>query len=542
MKASLSHIGATLLSLITSCGHISDVNVTAGATEPAKAADGSETGETFTLGVALHFRNESALDALIVRLYDPKSPDYGKFLTPDEFQAQFGPRPEAVARVRHHLGGHGMNVAESPQGQFIKAHATKAQAEAAFKTTVVAHTAHDGRQERGIKSAPKLPAGIAAVHNLKTPPRRHPQMRRVSANPEPMNVKPLSASDIRTVYNVPANVNSKDRYLALVELDGYDPADIKAYAKANKMTLPPITNILVSGFDGNVIDPDAQVEVTMDIEVMAAMAGQTKEILVYETSQQQGTLLGLFNEIANPTLGDKKMPHIISCSWGAPEGQMTASDAKAEAMVFKQMAAQGQTVFAASGDAGANDDGTTLGTDDPASQPYVVAVGGTTLNSHAGSYISESAWYDGQGGGGGGISRFWSMPAWQRGIAGTASKASLSRRNVPDVALNADPQTGYNVYVSGQWMTVGGTSCAAPIWAAFMGIVNTQRLSKKLPDIGFLSPTLYRIGSGAGGAAAFHDIADNSTNGYYPAVPGFDDATGWGSMDGARFLQLFTAK
>jgi kumamolisin len=539
VSALFGYICAASIAFASGCGHIAEVDVNGGATQNAASPNAAEgASKTFTIGVALHFRNETELDSLLGRLYDPNSPDYGKFLTPEQFQTRFGPAKAHVDATIAHLQAHGMVVSTAPHGQFITAKATVPQAERAFGTRIAHKHDGDGRMHRVLQASAKLPTGVAHVHNLATSPKRHTHVRAV-ANPEPHGVQPLTGKQIRSVYNVAPTMNAKTRNLALVELDGYDPADVAAYAKQTGISMPHLKDIRIGGYDGAILDPDAQVEVTMDIELMAAMAGQVGSIRVYQTSQDKASLMDLFNEIANPTIGDKMLVHIISCSWGLPESDMTLADARSESIIFKQMAAQGQTVFAASGDSGALDDGQKLGTDDPASQPYVVAVGGTTLNSHNGVYVAESAWFDGHGGGGGGTSMYWPIPSWQKGMASAQSQASTTMRNVPDVALNADPQTGYLAYVAGRWVQVGGTSCAAPIWAGYIGAVNEGRVAAGKHLLGFLSPILYSVGRTPAGHAAFHDVTDMSTNGYYPAVPGFDDATGFGSMDGQKFYTAF---
>ncbi len=197
------------------------------------------------------------------------------------------------------------------------------------------------------------------------------------------------------------------------------------------------------------------------------------------------------------------------------------------------MAAQGQTIFAASGDSGAYDNRSNtslLSVDDPAAQPYMTAAGGTSLTTAGagGAWKSETTW----SGGGGGISVQWPLPTWQQGVATAANKASTAMRNVPDVSLDADPYTGYSIFLNGGWYLYGGTSCAAPLWAAFTALVNQQRQANGNAPLGFANPIIYSLAN----ASNFHDIADGSTNQYYPAVTGYDDATGWGSFNGAFLL------
>jgi kumamolisin len=206
-----------------------------------------------------------------------------------------------------------------------------------------------------------------------------------------------------------------------------------------------------------------------------------------------------------------------------------------ESAILKQMALQGQTVFAAAGDAGAYSDQSHLSVIDPASQPFVVAVGGTRLYSSGGVYQGETTWNNGspsQGAGGGGVSSLWVQPGWQSGVATSVNRGSNGMRNIPDVALNADPMTGYSIYYGGRWITVGGTSAAAPLWAGFTALVNERRAANGRKQIGFLNPILYSLGQSSRYSADFNDIRDGSTNLYYPAVQGYDNATGWGSLNG----------
>jgi subtilase family serine protease len=218
---------------------------------------------------------------------------------------------------------------------------------------------------------------------------------------------------------------------------------------------------------------------------------------------------------------------------------LPVSSLQAESVVFKQMAAQGQTIYSAAGDNGADDNGSSLSVDDPSSQPYVVGVGGTKLTiASGGAYQSETTWNGGSssnGAGGGGVSTVWTIPSWQANAATGKTLGSTTMRNVPDVSLNADPTTGYAIYYGGQWTVYGGTSCAAPLWAAFTALVNQQRISNGKGAIGFPNGLLYQLGSRY--ETDFHDIADGSTNLYYPAVTGYDDATGLGTINGTNLIQ-----
>ncbi len=198
-------------------------------------------------------------------------------------------------------------------------------------------------------------------------------------------------------------------------------------------------------------------------------------------------------------------------------------------------------MFAAAGDNGAFDDyevdhSRAHVVDDPGSQSYVTCVGGSklTVNAKTGTYKSEVVWNDGPfGASGGGISQVWPMPNYQAKVDTTDSK---THRNTPDVSLNADPNTGYANFFDGQWTAVGGTSCAAPSWAAFIVRVNQAREEKGMKPVGFLNPVVYAIGKGASYKVNFHGITKGN-NLVYKAKVGYDNASGWGSFNGAKLLR-----
>ena len=228
----------------------------------------------------------------------------------------------------------------------------------------------------------------------------------------------------------------------------------------------------------------------------------------------------------------------LSCSWGGGPPNRAAEQ------IFQQMAAQGQTFFNATGDS----DAYTAQIPFPSDSPNVVEVGGTTLNTAAagGAWSSETTWnwgYD-QGsyvGSSGGISTYYALPSWQQGINMSVAQGSSYWRNLPDVALTAD-----NVYVvsdRGQSGAFGGTSCAAPLWAAFTALVNQSAASKGQPPVGFINPALYMIARGSNYQLDFHDIAtgNNQTGrsgSRFSAVGGYDLCTGLGTPTGALISAL----
>ncbi len=351
--------------------------------------------------------------------------------------------------------------------------------------------------------------------------------------------------------------------LALFELADYSDQDIQDYL-ANTVwpfpkPYPRVTRVrprsLQAPSGGN------SLEVVLDIELALAAAPRLKEILVYQAAAgSNANIIALYGQIAA-----EHRASVVSTSWGSPEVVGAAGPtpfALALQAIFKRMALQGQTVFAAAGDNGAygNDQAASTPTvDEPASQPYVTGVGGTTLTLNSdGTYGSESSWgltstgqSDGSrfsqmngraGGGGGGVSRYWPLPQFQEGLATANNRVSSERRNVPDVALNA--ATPYLVlFTDGsgvqQWTGVGGTSAAAPIWAGFAACVNQALADAHRGPLGYFNPLLYELGQAPDAfSRSFYSVSDQSNNLLFPAEKdAYNDSVGWGSFRAPGLLQ-----
>jgi subtilase family serine protease len=179
-----------------------------------------------------------------------------------------------------------------------------------------------------------------------------------------------------------------------------------------------------------------------------------------------------------------------------------------------------------------------FGVQDPSTYQWITGVGGTTLTPNADStWFSETAWTGhgrATGGGGGGTSNVATLPSYQSLYLNPGANSSATARNVPDVSLNSS--TGYSIYFFGTWFGgVGGTSCAAPLWAGFTARVNQRRAAHAIGSLGFANPTLYELARSSRGALDFHDIVQGNI-GAYPAVAGYDNATGIGSFDGGNLI------
>ena len=491
--------------------------------------------ESISLALTLPLRDRAGLDALLRRLYAPGDPMQGRFLTPDEFTRRFGPTAEDYAAVAGFARRRGLTVTGTHPNRLVLDVAGPAGAvESALGVRLRRYRGAQGRLFRAPDSEPSVPAALAGrlagVVGLDTLAVRRPHLR-PALGPAGGSGRGggLIPADIRNAYGLSGGAAGAGQTVALFELDGYTPADIAMYQKTYGLPAVPVQNVLVDGFAGSA-GSDAD-EPTLDIELALALAPGLSRVLVYETPNgTDANILDGYSRIATDDLAQQ-----VSTSWGAPESQESRALLQGENAIFQQMAAQGQSIFSATGDNGAYDDGISLSVDDPGSQPFVTGVGGTSLVSGAGAaYLSESAWSDPTdtstsplgSGGGGGFSAVWPVPAYQAGL-GTVPTG----RSVPDVSLDGDPQTGYSIYYGGGWHVYGGTSTGAPLWAGFTALVNGQRAQAGLGPVGFLNPLLYQIGASAAYPGDFHDVTTGD-NLYYPATVGYDNATGLGTFSG----------
>ncbi len=534
-------------------------HIPAAALASAHKVSALDAGQPLALALTLPLHHQAELADLLRGLSDPQDPRFGQFLTPDEFAARFSPTPAEYARVVAYAKAMGLSVTNThPNRTLLDVSGSASVVERAFGLHLMVYQSQaDGRMFFAPDAEPQVPTSlgglVSGVVGLDNASLRHPQlvpkaMPDVSpaldlyaASPNAGPAAPaggFTPDGIKSAYNLSSVPQTgSGEVLGLYELDGYTPSDVTAYENYYHLPNIPLQNILVDGFDGNPTPGgDGPGEVTLDIELQAALAPSASKIVVYEAANDGGPgAVDTYSQIATDNIARE-----ISTSWGIPERYSGSGVLQAENSAFRQMAAQGQSIYAAAGDSGAYDDGSTISVDDPASQPYMVGVGGTSLTANsAGGYGSETTWNRGMGhgAGGGGISTIWPIPSYQSGVVGSpASKGSTTQRNVPDISLNADQYTYYSIYYNGQWTGFGGTSCAAPLWAAFTALVNQKRAGLGSSPLGFPNPAIYRLATSSAYANDFHDIADGSTNLFYPAVTGYDDATGWGSFNGANLL------
>jgi kumamolisin len=497
---------------------------------------------TFALGT----NNQAELDQEVTAMYQAGSPTYHQFMTPDTFRAKYAPTAAQVEQVKSYLISQGVVPTSVDAGQMlVHATASVASLNSALHTEI--HQYKDSKGTAYFAPAYEIQADasmpIQGVLGLQNVTKAHGNaVKKASSGPKQGTTSNpngatgpgggFAPADIAKAYNMPTTAaNGAGQTLAVFELDGYDLSDIIGYESNFGLPALTPTNVLVDSATG--VPGGGIAEVTLDIELQLAVAPGASKLIVYEGTNSEQGIIDVYTKIANDNSAKE-----ISTSWGSSEDSISTADLQSENTVFEQMAAQGQSIFSAAGDSGAEDDGSTLSIDDPSGQPFMTAVGGTTLTTNSdGSYGSETTWTDG----GGGVSSVWSIPSWQpASIISTASLGSTAMRNIPDVSVNADPNTGYAIFLQGGWSTWGGTSAAAPIWAGFSALVNQARVANGMSVIGLMNPSLSSVGQGSSYGASFHDISDGSTNGHYPAVTGFDDATGWGTPNGTGLFDALT--
>ena len=383
---------------------------------------------------------------------------------------------------------------------------------------------------------------IEGVFGLDNRPQAKAHFRIRKNNPNAVSAQAAAASSFTTLqvaqaYNFPANADGTGQTIGIVELGGgYRAADLTTYFKNLGITAPEVTAVSVDGGTnsptGSASGPDGEVE--LDIEVAGAVAPGAQIAMYFTPNTDQGFLDALTTAVHDTTL----KPSVVSISWGGPESSWTQQALNAFNSACEDASTIGVTILAASGDDGSSD-GITSGTptvDFPASSPFVLGCGGTKLAISGGAISSEQAWNElsaGEGATGGGVSEFFALPTFQQSASIPKAPNGFVGRGVPDVAGDADPESGYNVLVDGEQTVIGGTSAVAPLWAGLLARIN-QSLGT---SVGYLNPTLYA----ASVESTLHDITKGN-NGSYSAGPGWDPCTGLGSPNGAALLAALAAQ
>lgn len=499
--------------------------------------------------VTLKLRNTSELDSFLNEVQNPASPLYHQFLTPEQFTAAYGPTLSEVNALVQYLSSQGIQVDHvSRNNTILDVREPSGVLESVFGVTINDYQYH-GREVYGTTDSPKFPSQIAGyvqgVVGLTNIARYTPMYVQ---GPETSSSSPsgYSPQQIATAYNWPDitnTVNGSGETIAVLatEDSGLSSGDYDYFWSYYGLPSHNVSTVLVSSPLGSCYG--CLVEATLDIERSGAMAPGAS-VIVYEAAQNT---TADFTETYN-AIADARAAQVVTISYGATESSFSSTDLKNQDNPFKQMAAEGMEVFVADGDGGSpNCESTSCDPTQnvpvyPASDPYVVATGGTTLTLNSNNTIAnETAWSYGLNcgsgsyycGTGGAISNvvingtlFWPEPTWQTGT-GVPQNGD---RNYSDISLNADPSTGYSVYVNSAWQELGGTSFVAPELAGLFAV----QASLASTPLGQANSAIY-IDANNHYSTDFHDITAGN-NGDFSAGAYWDNPTGWGSINAINLL------
>ncbi|MGB8011193.1 MAG: S53 family peptidase [Terriglobales bacterium] len=506
----------------------------------ARLIHNSHPDQTIEVSLRLRPKSEAKHKELRSALEKPGF----KHMSRTEFENTHGADPADLNQIRKFAQEFGLKVHETGTElarRTVLLSGTVSNLQKAFHVELKEYS-HPKGNFRGRVGAINAPAEyadiITGVFGLDNRPQAEPHFRMLPQPEKHKHKTPTSTAshdptEVAQIYDYPAG-DGTGQCIGIIELGGgFQLDDLSNYFKSLSLNEPQVISVSVDGGTNSPGDPNgADGEVMLDIEVAGAIAPAAKIVVYFAPNTDQGFL----DAITTAVHDSNNQPSVISISWGGPESAWTTQALTNFDEAFQAAAAMGVTVCVASGDNGSSDgvnDGNNH-VDFPASDPFVLGCGGTTLQAANAQIVSETVWDDLPNGGatGGGVSNVFPLPTWQDGFDVPSPTVQGGGRGVPDVSGDADPNTGYNVLVDGQSEVIGGTSAVAPLWAGLVARIN-QQIGK---SIGFLNPLLY---AQAVEASGFHDVTQGN-NGAFSAAVGWDPCTGLGTPDGAQLEGALT--
>ncbi len=526
------------------------------------------------LAICLPLRDPQGLEDFLKALYDPANPLYRQYLTPAEFADRFGPGPDDYQKLKDFALTHGLTItADYPNRLILDVSGPASVVEQAFHVQINDFRRPDGSLFYGPDRQPSLDfdvpvENVAGLDNRYLP---HPHLRRFPAGRARRPRQSVGGSgqdgalfdtDFRNAYAPGVTLTGAGQSVALVEFYVYSTNDISTYESLCSPQLNvPVSNVYLDGFSASTTavcsaDDYSEIEVELDIELAMSMAPGLNQVVAFMENPNDPPV-----DVLTQIASDDSCRQ-ISCSWGwdpDDDSSTGGNDRSTENSILAEFAAQGQSYFLAAGDGNVNPpytgDFTTdppygdeedYGNDDEMDQTLVGATS-LTMTGTGSTWSAEVAVpldnYEGPWQSTGGImapgNPGETIPSYQVGISMTANYGSTAYRNVPDVsAVGVDCQV-YDCYAEPDWDNIGGTSCAAPLWAGFTALVNQQAAaSGNKGPLGFANPSLYAVAEGSDYNSDFHDITsgNNGSSTQFPAVTGYDLATGWGSPKGQGLI------
>jgi subtilase family serine protease len=515
------------------------------ALQDATFVSHSDPNSVLTIVVGLKLHNEEEFADLLNRLYDTNSLDYHRWITPTDFLTRFSPSQSDVDAVCQYLESHGLTIKRvSDNRVLVQATGMVAQIEEAFAININVYKLGPETHYSNDRN-PSVPSNLGNMVESVTGLSSLETMHHASNFEEsPAAAVTYTPLEIATIYNFPNRLNTfhgKTIYdgtgvtIAVATAYTYLTSDVDyfwTYFTAINRT-GTLTNICV-----NSCTSELNFEPTLDVEYAGAQAPGAN-LLVYEIPSNSNSDF----ELMYSQMASDNSAQVVSISWGNCETRVGTSYMKTVDASYAQMAAEGITIFAGSGDGGAygylygipcDEKAPKLQIGYPPSDPNLTAVGGTTLNATAQyKYKSESAWTDS----GGGVSSYFARPSWQVGPGVPSNK----KRDIPDIAFDADGNTGYYVYYDDEWYHNSyGTSFGGPNMAGYWALV-LEALKGK--STGNVAPLFYKLGASSSYLSDMHDIiTGNNGAGLgpgYNATKDWDYTTGWGSVNGTKALSYF---
>jgi kumamolisin len=490
-----------------------------------------ETEGTVEFSIALKMRDSAGLQQRIGQL---------EIISLEEMTAKYYPTMADYITVAHWLTSQGFTVKPADKTNLsVFASGSVTQIERAFATKF-ARISFAGVESSSAQLAPSLPTAVAGpvlgINGLQ--PYSHPKPHSVIASGQPQkltnNQPPYTVNELANAYGATGlGVNGSGQKIAIVIDTVPASSDLTLFWQQNGIA-QSLSNIeAVQVVAGALPAPSG--EETLDVEWSSSMAPGAK-VRVYATTDLGFVHLDQAYQAIINDLPSQPTLHQVSLSYGLGETYESVSQMQTDAQYFASLAGRGVTVFVSSGDGGSSpglngweDNSGPVQVECPANDPNVTSVGGTSLylNSSNGSVSGEVAWSFG----GGGSSQVFARPSWQKG----AGVPSGTHRTVPDVALDADINTGGFLVLNGQGYFVGGTSWGAPTWAAFCAMINQACANSGQSSVGLLGPLIYPLN----GTGSFRGITtgSNGSNGVYNAGPGYNLCTGLGVPNVKSLMQ-----
>lgn len=548
------------------------------------ALSSTATAQVPSNKVLLQMSYSKGLKKFVSSVSNPASKQYRKFVPVRRMVSRFGPSKKARAATVRWARSEGLRATVDPSGVFATVRGDSESISRAFAPMTRSGTsssrlsvplelqgivrsvayASDGPDYTVQADPERLSATNPAVNQSATTRTGTPKgcpagvnAERVPGNPGFTPNQYVNAYGLRALHK--RDLTGKGQRIALIEIDGFRPGDITAFADCFGFDPPPIRTIPVQM---NQPFPSGS-ETTLDIQVLLGAAPGLESIDVYENLNP---VLTMAAALAKP----KFVPDIISISIAGCENTAIETPSLVQMLntLFILASGTGTSVFVATGDTGSSGCRSSspqapgvypvLSAQFPATSPWVTAVGGTNMSLTPRNQLTGEWVWNGSpevvGGGSGGISMLFGAPWWQK--TGTGS----SQRRVPDISALADPGPGYVYYCTSPecvaikpdlgWMTVGGTSASTPLMAAGFALANQAAARRGQPNIGLANPLIYRMANSKARNSIFRDVtigtndvgtainpplSNNSPVGFFKAKPGYDMASGWGSLRMARF-------